>query len=331
MNYYIESKSNDPEFNLALEQFIFDSLDRNNNFFMLWQNDNSIIVGKYQNTIEEINLSYVKAHNIKTVRRLSGGGAVYHDLGNLNFSFFTDADNDNKINFKAFCAAVQNMLIELGVPAEISGRNDITIDGCKISGNAQYIKQGRVMHHGTLLYDSDLDMLSKALNVSNDKIESKGIKSVRSRVTNIKNYIKNEMPVSEFKIKLKNHFFKEFNLIEYNLSEEETKKAAELKERIYSRWDWNYGSSPPYNIKKSRKIEGCGNIEILIDVKKDGIINDIIFFGDFFCNDEPAELIKIITGGRYEYSEVSEKLKKIDVSGYFYNLNNEAFLKLLFE
>jgi len=330
MNYYIESQSTDPAFNLALEQFVFDSLDRNANYFMLWQNDNSIIVGKHQNTTAEINTSYVNAHNIKVVRRLSGGGAVYHDLGNLNFTFITDANNDNSIDLKKFCLDIQKTLNALGVPAEISGRNDITIGGCKISGNAQYVKQGRVMHHGTLLYDSDLDMLSKALNVQNDKIESKGVKSIKSRVTNIRKYIKPDMTLNDFKTALKNHCFAEFDLSEYNLSAQENNEIEKIKERLYSRWSWNYGASPPYNIRKNRLIEGCGNIEILIDVAKEGIIKNITVYGDFFGSDDLNELTGIIKGCRYEYNELANLLMNTDTSRFFYNLDTGMFLSLLF-
>ncbi|MDR2718490.1 MAG: lipoate--protein ligase family protein, partial [Treponema sp.] len=198
MNYYIESRSTDPCRNLALEQFVFDFLDRRHSYFMLWQNHNSIIVGKHQNTLAEINSVFVKAHNISVVRRLSGGGAVYHDPGNLNYTFITDAGTDNTIDFAAFCLPVQKALVSFGVPVEITGRNDMTVMGRKFSGNAQYLKHERIMHHGTILYDSCMDTLSQALNLSNDKIESKGIQSVRSRVTNIRPYMKTNMPIEDF-------------------------------------------------------------------------------------------------------------------------------------
>jgi len=167
VNFYIESKKTAPCYNLALEQYVFDSLNRTAgssvcNYFMLWQNYNSVIVGKNQNTSTEINISFVNAHNINVARRLSGGGAVYHDLGNINFTFITDSGADKTIDFAVLCKPIQNALLSFGVPVEISGRNDMTIQGKKISGNACYIKHGRVMYHGTLLYDSDLDMLSNA-------------------------------------------------------------------------------------------------------------------------------------------------------------------------
>jgi lipoate-protein ligase A len=331
MNYYIESRSTDPCRNLALEQFIFDSLDRRRQYFMLWQNHNSIIVGKHQNTMAEINTAFVNAHNISVVRRLSGGGAVYHDGGNLNYTFVTDAGSDNAVNFAAFCRPIQQALISFGVPVEISGRNDMTVLGRKISGNAQYFKQGRIMHHGTILYDSDLEMLSQALGAPNDKIESHGIASARSRVTNIRTFMKTDMPVEDFWTALKKYMFDAFNMREYVLSAEENDKVEKLKEQVYSQWSWNYGASPPHNIRKTRRIEGCGSIEILLDVGKEGIIKDIAFYGDFFGNEDTAVLAEIFKGSHFEYNELAEKAQNIDISRFFHNLDTESFLALLFE
>ncbi|GHU03113.1 lipoate--protein ligase [Spirochaetia bacterium] len=331
MNYYIESRDTDPCRNLALEQFVFDSLDRSHSYFMLWQNHNAIIVGKHQNTQAEINAAYVNSHKISVVRRLSGGGAVYHDLGNLNFTFITDAGNNNAIDFAAFCEPVQKALRSLGVPVEIAGRNDMTVEGKKFSGNAQYLKQGRVMHHGTILYDSDLSVLSQALNVSNDKIESKGIKSARSRVTNIRPFMQTDMPIGDFWAALKGFMFAAFDMKEYTLPPEENAAVDKLKERIYAQWNWNYGASPAYNVRKTRRIEGCGNFEILLDVEKEGLIKSITFYGDFFGNADPAELTAALIGHHLEYGELEKTLHDIDVSRYFHNLGAEEFLSLLLE
>lgn len=331
MNYYIESRDTDPRRNLALEQFVFDRLSRDHSYFMLWQNDNSIIVGKHQNTRAEINAAFVNAHAISVVRRLSGGGAVYHDLGNLNFTFITDADTGRGIDFAAFCEPVQKALCSLGVPVEIAGRNDMTVDGKKFSGNAQYMKEGRVMHHGTILYDSDLSILSRALNVTDDKIESKGIKSVRSRVANIRPYMQRDMPIGDFWAALKEFMFAAFDMGEYALRAEEAAAVEELRERVYAQWSWNYGASPPYNLRKTRRIEGCGKIEILLDVEKEGVIQHIAFYGDFFGNGDPSELAALLINHHLEYHELKNRLKDIPLSHYFHNLETEDFISLLLE
>ena len=344
MIYYIESKYNDPYHNLAMEQYIFDHFDRQNSYFMLWQNHNAIIVGKYQNTREEINAAFVKEKNIIVARRLSGGGAVYHDLGNINFTFITDAepaaepegrgsppDNTTGIDFSVFCRPIQNALCSFGVPVEISGRNDMTVDGKKISGNAQYIKQNRIMHHGTILYDSDLGILSQALKPGDDKIESKGIKSVQSRVCNIRPYMKTDMSTADFWAALKTYMMAAFDMSEIELTPGQNAAVEKLKSEVYSQWSWNYGNSPPYNIRKIRRIKGCGKIEILLDIEKGEKIKNITFYGDFFGNREPGELGNILMGHHLEYDEIKTALKNVDISQYFRALDSETFLALLFE
>ena len=331
MIYYIESHDTDPRRNLALEQFVFDDLDRSHSYFMLWQNHNSIIVGKHQNTLEEINAAFVKEKGIRVVRRLSGGGAVYHDLGNLNFTFITDADKQGGIDFAVFCEPIRNALLSLGVPVEISGRNDMIVDGKKFSGNAQYIKEGRVMHHGTILYDSDMGVLSQALKPGVDKIESRGVKSVQSRVTNIRPYMKTDMSVTDFWAALKDFMVSAFDMGELTLGPEQNAAVEELKEKIYSQWSWNYGSSPPYALRKVRRMEGCGKIEILLDLGKEGIINNAAFYGDFFGSREPAELGNLLKGRHLEREELKEVFLGMDISQYFHALDTEAFLALLLE
>jgi len=331
MIYYIESRHTDPYHNLALEQFVFDKLDRENSYFMLWQNHNAIIIGKHQNTQEEINASFVREKNITVARRLSGGGAVYHDLGNLNFTFITGADKTGGLDFFTFCEPIQKALHSFGVPVEIAGRNDMTVEGKKFSGNAQYVKQGRVMHHGTILYDSDLSILSRALNPGTDKIESRGIKSVRSRVTNIRPYMKTDMPITAFWTILQEYMGAAFGMRNFTLTPAHDHAVEELRKNVYAQWSWNYGNSPPHTLRKARRIEGCGKIEILLDVEKEGKIRNIAFYGDFFGNQDPAGLGDILIGRRLEYDEIKIALNGIEISRYFHALDNETFLKLLLD
>ncbi len=328
MMYYIESGSTDPYYNLALEQYVFDALSVDRDIFMLWRNDNAIIVGKHQNTVAEVNAAYVKEKGIRVVRRLSGGGAVYHDLGNVNFTFIKTVGNLGAFNFASFCKPVVRALAELGVTAEISGRNDMTIDGKKFSGNAQYCKRGRVMHHGTILYDSNLQVVGEALVVPKDKIESKGLKSVRSRVTNVKAHMREDIPVERFMAALRDAMFRENEMQAYTLTGEDIAAVLTLQREVYGTWNWNYGASPAYSIVKERRVEGCGKIEIHMNVER-GIIREIAFYGDYFGNADAAGLAPLLTGRRLEAAELAAALSGVAIDDYFHNLDREAFLAIM--
>ena len=328
MMYYIPSSSTDPCWNLALEQYVFDSLDPAHSYFMLWQNHNAIIVGKYQNTLGEINAAYVKERDITVVRRLSGGGAVYHDMGNLNFTFIVDGSGG--LDFAAFCQPVVAALASLGVTAEISGRNDMTIDGKKFSGNAQYRKQGRVMHHGTLLYDSDLTVVAGALNVTQDKMESKGIKSVRSRVTNIRPYVKDDLPLPAFRDALRDYMAKENGMQPYTLTADDLAAVQKLRDQVYSQWSWNYGASPAFTLRKERRVEGCGKLEIYLEATG-GVIQDAAFRGDFFSTIDPSHLAGLLKGCPLAEPDLRKALSGQDVSLYFNNLDLDSFLSILLQ
>lgn len=324
---YLESPSTDPYFNLALEQYVFDELPRNNEYFMLWQNDNAIIIGKHQNTIEEINAAYVKEHGVRVARRLSGGGAVYHDLGNLNFTFITDAGDEKKINLAMFCDMIVNALAEIGINAEISGRNDITIDGRKFSGNSQYIKQGRIMHHGTILFDSDLSIIAKALNVSHDKIESKGIKSVRSRVTNIKEYLKEDLSLDRFREALK-HNILGTTTDQYQLTQADIAAINRLRDQRYATWEWNYGRSPKCSIQKETRVDQCGKIQIHMEVEN-GVITSLATYGDYFGADESGDVEKALIGCPFREEDLLKALDNIDVGYYYSNLSKEMLVDII--
>jgi lipoate-protein ligase A len=331
MMRYLETGSTDPAYNLAFEQYAFDSLSREHSYFMLWQNANSVIVGKHQNTAAEVNAAYVTEHNVSVVRRLSGGGAVYHDMGNLNFTFIVDggAKSNPAFDFASFCRPVAAALAELGVAAEISGRNDMTIDGKKFSGNAQYHKQGRTMHHGTLLFDSDLSVVAKVLEPPKDKIESKGIASVRSRVTNIRPYLREDMPIQRFWAALRGCFARETGMEPYSLGERELAAIRGLQEETYSRWAWNYGASPDYRVQKARRVEGCGRIELAIDVEKSGTIRDIAFHGDYFGSRDASELAGALRGKQLEGDALRGALAGMAIGDFFHNLSMEELVSIL--
>lgn len=322
---YIRNDDNRPQFNLALEQYVFDSLDQFDEIFLLWINEPSIIVGKHQNTIQEINLDYVRENNINVVRRLSGGGAVYHDYGNLNYTIISKTKDTSAFNFEAFSRPVIKVLAKLGVKAEFTGRNDITIDGKKFCGNAQYMKKGKVLHHGAMLFDTDLGVLEKALKVSKDKIESKGVKSVRSRVTNIKDHLKEDITIEDFKQLLLEHMFRgDKEIKEYKLTEEDYANINKLMEERYATWEWNFGSSPDFNIEKSRRFPS-GKVETKIDVQE-GIIKGIKFYGDFFGSGEISDVEDELIGIRYKEDEISQVLDTIDVGYYFSGMTKDDIM-----
>ncbi len=325
---YIENNSTDPHYNLAFEEYIFKNLDKED-FVLLWRNGPSIIVGKNQNTIEEINMDYVKDNNINVVRRVTGGGAVYHDLGNLNFSFITKSQS-NLIDFKTYNIPIVRALEKLGVDCELSGRNDIVIDGKKFSGIAQSIIKERVLNHGTLLFDSKLDILSKALNVKRDKIESKGVKSVSSRVTNIKPYVKDEIDVLKFKELLLKNIFEYFNQpVEiYELSHEDQENIQRMVDEKYGTWEWNFGYSPEFNFKGYKRFEG-GGVEVRLHVVK-GRIENCKIYGDFFGKGDIKDLEDKLKGVKYDINQISEELGDVSIEQYLGRITKEEFMKCLF-
>jgi len=328
---YIENHSTDPRYNLAFEEYVFKNLPLEDGYVLLWRNESAIIIGKNQNSIEEINMEFVKQNNIHVVRRITGGGAVYHDLENLNFSFITKAENLGEIDFKTYTIPVLRALEKLGIPCELSGRNDITIDEKKFSGIAQSVIKGRVLNHGTLLFNSELDVLSRALNVKRDKFESKGVKSVSSRVTNIKPYVKEDINVLEFRdLILKNIFEFENKPIEkYELTEEDKKAIEQIVDEKYGTWEWNFGKSPKFNYKGYKRFVG-GGVDVRLQVEK-GLIDNCKIYGDFFGKEDIAVLEEKLKGVKYEDKAVEEELGNFPIGEYLGRITKEEFIMCLFD
>lgn len=322
------NNSNDPYFNLALEEYFVKNKDLKEDILILWQNDPVIVIGKNQNTYAELNLEYVDSNNIKIVRRLSGGGAVYHDGGNLNFTIIENNSNIHRNDFSFFSIPVVLCLGRLGVIATFSGRNDILIDGKKFSGNAQYFHKDKLLHHGTLLFSSDLTVLSNALNANKEKYESKGVQSVKSRVTNIREYIDGEISLEEFKNMLIEGVFEDRKepIKNYILTDEDIEKINELVKNKYSTWEWNFGKSPKFNYKKEMRFN-AGSVSANINVV-DGVIKEFKLYGDFFEESPIEEFEKLFLDKRFDKTEFESILKNIDLSDYILNLNNEDFIKL---
>jgi lipoate-protein ligase A len=319
----------DPSINLALEEYALRNFDIETDYLLFYINEPSIIIGRNQNTLEEINHEYIEKNDIHVVRRRSGGGAVYHDLGNLNFSFLTRYQQGNLHNFKKFTDPVIDVLRRMGVESELSGRNDIVAEGRKISGNAQFSTGKRMLSHGTLLLDSDLDEVTNALNVKMSKIESKGHKSVRSRVANINEFLDDPLSIEEFReLLLKGLYHDRDEFETYHLTEAEWGKVHELRDKRYGNWSWNYGKSPKFNIQRNRRFD-IGEIDLRLDVE-DGHIEHLKIYGDFFGQEPVEELADQLVGLRYHPEDLEQALDSIDVQDYFGALPQEQFLDLLY-
>ena len=326
---FIDNKGiTDPRINLAIEEYALKNLDINESYLLFYINEPSIIIGKNQNTIEEINTDYVEKQGLHVVRRLSGGGAVYHDLGNLNFSFITKDDGESFHNFKKFTEPVVTALHKLGVKAELSGRNDIIAEGRKISGNAQFSTKGRMFSHGTLLFDSEMENVVSALRVKKDKIESKGIKSIRSRVANISEFLTEQMTIEEFRSTLLDFIFDGSDVEEYVLTEEDWKNIHELSKERYQNWDWNYGKSPKFNLQHSHRFP-VGSIDVRLEVNK-GKIDNCKIFGDFFGVGNVEDIEEKLAGTRYERKDIAGALEGVDIQHYFGNITKDEFVDLVY-
>lgn len=326
---FIENEGNtNPKLNLALEEYALRNFSTDTDYLLFYINEPSIIIGSNQNTLEEINYDYITENNIHVVRRVSGGGAVYHDLGNLNFSFITDHDIKALSNFKKFTAPVIKVLKDMGLNAELMGRNDIEIDGRKISGTAQFTTGKRMFSHGTLLFDANLGEVANALNVKMSKIQSKGHKSVRSRVANISELMENKIDIQEFRELLLKGLYEESEVFErYHLTEEEWKGVHELKESKYDQWDWNFGRSPKFNIQREKRFP-VGEIDLRIFIEKGHII-DFKIYGDFFGKEPVSNIEELMIGVRYEREDIVKQLNNIDVKDYFGDISKEEFVELI--
>lgn len=326
---YIINRSTNPYFNLALDEYAMKHVNIDEDFFFLWQNEPSVIIGNNQNTAEEVNQTFIDENNIKVARRVSGGGAVYHDLGNLNFTFIINVDDPGEVNYKKYVQPIIDALKEMGVEAKASGRNDILIDGLKISGNAQRMANGKLMHHGTLLYDVNIENMVKALNVAPDKIISKGVKSVRSRVTNIKEHLPNSTDIFDFWDSLQYYLSNQGKDKEIVLSDDDIAKIEMEAINKFSTWDWIYGKSPEFNLENVKRFAG-GKLEIKMNVDS-GHIKEIRFMGDFLGLKDVSVIEKRLENARFDRLDIDAILSNYDLKIYFGLITKEEILSLMFE
>ena len=316
--------------NLALEEYVLRNKHADDDLLLFYINAPSIIIGRNQNTVEEINTAVVAERDIKVVRRISGGGAVYHDLGNLNFSFITPFAQGRFNRYDHFTKPVVETLRQLGVPAELGGRNDILAGGRKISGNAQFATPTRMFSHGTLLHDSNLDDVTAALKPKPGKVESKGVKSIRSRVANISEFVTEPVTVEELRERILEQIFgtrDRTKIPTVALTEADWLAVHELMEKKYGNAAWNYGENPSCNVIRSHRFP-IGEIDARIDVQK-GTVMSIRCFGDFMGRLDVAELEQRLTGIPYERAAIVAALEGVAVSDYFGEVTNEEFVELV--
>lgn len=322
---YIETDSTDVYYNFALEYYFALEKKLEDTVFLFWRTDPTLMIGKYQNVLEEVNMEFAKNHGIHLVRRQSGGGTIYTDRGGWQFSFIQHG-NENDIEFHQYIAPVIDALADMGVSAEFNGRNDLVIGGRKFSGNAQYRLGDTTVHHGSLLFDTDIEMMVASTTVDPHKIISKSIKSVRDRVTNVSEHLKYTMDVMEFKKRMIDSVMGE-NGGEYILTEEDNKRIREIAKEKFDNWNSLYGSNPKFNIEKTAYFAG-GKMQIKMDVQK-GIITNAGIYGDFFSTLDAKQLLAPLIGCKYDYDSVREAMMQKGIDGKVYRVSVEDMTRLI--
>jgi lipoate-protein ligase A len=317
--------SEDAKFNFALEKYAMEELDIASSYFLFWRTTPTLMIGRYQNTRAEINMSYAREHDITIVRRVTGGGTIYTDQNGWQFSFIVKHPGEQRLAFSYFTQPILDALHSLGVDAQFTGRNDLTIDAKKFSGNAQYVRRDVVLHHGSLLFDTDLEALVRALNVADEKIISKGIQSVRQRVTNIAEYLPQHMSSLAFRDVMLSFLLREMET--YTLTERDIRRILEIRAAQFDQWDWNFGNDPKFNITREGRFSG-GKLNAQIFVEN-GLIQDLHFYGDFFAKEGLAELQAALIGCRYAPEEIRHVLEQMQAENYFYQITQDELFSCI--
>ena len=319
--------STDPFFNVATDEYIFKIIQED--CFMLWRNDNAIVVGKHQNTLAEINLDYVKEHNIQVVRRLSGGGTVYHDMGNLNFSFTQTGKTSALVDFKKYTLPIVEVLQKLGVDAKFTGNSDLMIGDKKISGNAEHVFKNKILHHGTLLFTSEIKNLSGALKINRSKYDDKAVRSIPKPVTNISEHLKSRLSIEEFTQRIMEHVLSTHaDAVLYEFSKEDLSAIKKIRDEKYATWEWNFARSPNYSLKKEIKT-ATGKIEMNLDVEK-GIIKKVRVEADRLNEKNISEIEVALENIPHEENALRKVLDQFSIDNYFDGVSPDDLLNAMF-
>lgn len=322
---YLRNNSTDPHYNMSFDEFCLERFPSDDTVFYLWRNSPSVIIGRNQNAYAEVNLPYLEAHGIRLARRVTGGGAVYHDLQNLNYTIVgrsADLDRD----FPGYLHMMLDALRALGVPAEMTGRNDIVVEGRKVSGYAKRVYKDRLMVHGTLMYDVDIASLTEALSVPGSKLDAAGIASVRSRVANLKDYLPQFSSVLEMQAALERMLSRDYADAQVFLTEEEEAGIREICRTKFSTWEWNYGLSPKAGFRHTSKLP-CGTVEVCCSVVR-GRIRGLSFGGDFIGSLPAEGLAAALDGCRFDRASILEALRGLGVGRYFDNTSPDQLADL---
>jgi len=328
---YIINASTDPYFNLALEEYLFKAEDHLK-YFWLWRNDNTIVIGKNQNAFREIKADFVRENGIKVARRITGGGAVYHDLGNINFTFIVPTTDARNYDFPRFTGQIGKALQTFGLKAQHSGRNDLLLEGKKFSGNAQFVGKSKTLHHGTLLFSSDASVIEKCLNPAPEKLQAHGVGSVKSRVTTIAEHLPQKISLADFMDELAKRVCEEYDQVNIRpLSKKESAAVTELRDKKFAAYEWIYGASPEFNYSQTRRFDGCGSINLSMSLSKANVIENCKISGDFFGSGDVGELEQLLQGINCSRESIIEALKDVDLRYYFGPLEREEFLRLILQ
>lgn len=325
---YINSNSTNPYFNFALEEYFMTKKNLDDDkIFLFWRTNPTVMIGRYQNTYCEINEKYVKENNINVIRRNSGGGTIYTDMGAWQFTFIEKNHKENGISFEKFTEPIINTLRKENIDANFNSRNDLLIGKRKFSGNAQYRKDNSILHHGSILFNTDIKAMVESITVAEDKIIAKGIKSVRERVVNISEVMKENITSEEFRDIILNSLLKDSKT--YTLNKQDINEINKIKKDKFESWDWNYGKNPVFNINRWKRFNG-GRVDFKLDIKN-GIIKTCVIEGDFFLSGDISEVENAFVNCKYVKKDISKLLDDINVNSYFYKITKEDLLECIID